>query len=142
MAFSVTTITSKLIIAAGEERVMSRILVVFTISQILFLYLASQVWGLMGVVLVYVAHEALYAIVLSGVAFRRLNHWDVVRGYMLVLLSALASLGLTLLIPDFNPLVSISLQTIFFGMMLFATRVLRIDHITRLRDVILRRQTE
>lgn len=142
MAFSVTTITSKLIIAAGEERVMSRILVVFTISQIVFLYMASQLWGLMGVVLVYVAHEASYAIVLSGVAFRRLNHWDVVRGYVWVLLSALVSLGLIELIPEVNPLVAITFQTIFFGMMLFATRILRIDHATRLLDVILRRNNE
>jgi len=141
LAFTVTTITTKLIIAAGQERVMSRILVVFTISQIFFLYIASQYYGLMGVVLVYVAHETMYAFVLSSVAFRWLNYWEVVRGYLLVIVSALVAVGATALLYSWHPIFVIAIQTALFGMMLFATRILRIDHITRLFAFIQRRDS-
>lgn len=139
MAFTVTTITSKLIIAAGQERMMSRILLVFTISQILLLFAASQFWGLMGVVLVYVAHEFLYSFVLSVIAFRWVKIAEVVSGYAMVMLSAVASIGIHLLLPSLHPLLAISLHIASFGVMLFLTRILRIDHITRLYAFIRRR---
>jgi O-antigen/teichoic acid export membrane protein len=130
--FSLNTITTKLIIAAEREVQMSKILGALLLSQLAFLYVAITGHGLTAVVWVYVVHEALYNLILAGLAYQLLHAWRLIRDVGLVALSAVLPAGVVLFAPIEDPMLAIPFQATAMGLLLMLTGIFRWDQVRRL----------
>lgn len=131
VVFSVNTITTKLIIASEQESVMSRILGALLVSQVGFVIIAATRFGLLEIVLVYVAHELAYNVILAAIAFRHLHQRPLVRDLGLVVGAASLAAFVAARLPIDEPLITMPLQAAIMGGLLIATGLYRWDHLTR-----------
>jgi len=130
--FSQNTITTKLIIAAEKERLISKILGVLLVSQVAFLVIALRYGDFLTVVAAYVAHEVLFNLILGAIAYRHVDIARLVRDLGWVGGAAVASAWAAAWITVPHPVLSMLIQAGIMGALLIAAGIYRLDHLTRL----------
>lgn len=130
--FSQNTITTKLIIAAEKERLISKILGVLLVSQVTFLAIALRYGDFLSVVAAYVAHEVLFNLILAAIAYRHVDIARLFRDLVWVGGAAVASAWAAMWMPTPHPVLSMLAQAGIMAALLIAAGIYRLDHVTRL----------